>query len=413
MKKLEQTFLWIFLFTIPFGARTLLFAGTNEYQSRFLYASDIALIGLFLMWLFFEHKKKSIDRALSIPLALLISWFFLSSVFSPNSFLGFYQTTKLIEFLWLFYYIRSMKFPEIVFQAIVASALFQSLIAIAQFASQHSLGLRLLGEQVLAPIIAGVAKLDVGGEKLVRAYGTFPHPNVLAVFLFLTLFVLVASFARPSKSGDTFKLICIPFLTLALLLTFSRVVIILSVFIILFSLFVRKERGMLGVFLLSLAIFFVILSPYLPLAAFLSRFSIDPQEQAVNLRLFYAKNALSATRTHPLLGVGPGQFTRYQEQTIIKNKLPEWINQPAHNIYLLLAAEAGLPALFFFFCFLFALFSHSRKSTILNSLFIILFVIGLFDHFFFTYQQGALLFWLTLGLSSGKVKELKEERSKI
>ena len=378
--------------------RTLVASGVNEYQSVFLYASDIAAGALFLWWLFCDGKKKSINLTLFLPLFLLLFWFFVSSIFSPNIFLGLYRTLKFAEFLWLFYYIRGAKFFQTVLSAILASAAFQSVLAIIQFTTQHSLGLWILGEERLSPVLAGVAKLDFHGQKIIRAYGTLPHPNVLATFLFLAFFIIIPPFSRPRKRRDNLDLALIPLLTLGLLLTFSRTVILLSVIAMVFLFFINRQKKQFAAFALSLCVFGIILAPY-----FFTRFSINPQEQAVDLRIFYTQNALASIRAHPLFGVGPGQFTSYQQAIITHEKLPQWANQPVHNIYLLLASEAGLPALLFFLWFLYNLFLHSKKPfIILCSSFLIL---GLFDHFFFSYQAGALLFWLTLALAGAMVQE--------
>ncbi|MBU4337993.1 O-antigen ligase family protein [Patescibacteria group bacterium] len=43
-------------------------------------------------------------------------------------------------------------------------------------------------ESVLSPEIPNVAKIVVDGERIIRAYGTFPHPNVFSGFLILSIF---------------------------------------------------------------------------------------------------------------------------------------------------------------------------------------------------------------------------------
>jgi O-antigen ligase len=85
--------------------------------------------------------------------------------------------------------------------------------------------------------------------------------------------------------------------------------------------------------------------------------------------------------------------------------LESWAYQPAHNIYLLIAAELGWPALLAFLVFLFSTIKTSwsgLKNDALKSywLFVIgyLLIIGLFDHFLWDLQQGQILFWLTLGI---------------
>ncbi len=65
----------------------------------------------------------------------------------------------------------------------------QSLIGIAQFVVQHSLGLFLLKESLVGQGISGVAKIIANHHSLIRAYGLFPHPNLLGGFLFFSIIV--------------------------------------------------------------------------------------------------------------------------------------------------------------------------------------------------------------------------------
>ncbi|MCK4892131.1 MAG: hypothetical protein KAS78_05680, partial [Candidatus Pacebacteria bacterium] len=50
---------------------------------------------------------------------------------------------------------------------------------------------KITGESVIGPQIPGVAKIAVDGEKIIRAYGTFPHPNILGGFLIFTTVITI------------------------------------------------------------------------------------------------------------------------------------------------------------------------------------------------------------------------------
>ncbi|MBI3335720.1 MAG: O-antigen ligase family protein [Candidatus Portnoybacteria bacterium] len=391
--------LYLLFFSLPFQIRLLLVGGVNEYQSVFLYGTDILIALLF----FTAVEKRRFSSPLFLPALLLIGWLLLSSIFSQNPLLGFYRTVKIAEFFWLFFYLLllSRAVYANALKILVASGLFQSVLAIGQFATQHDLGLRVLGENILAPDITGVAKIDVFGEKFIRAYGTFPHPNVLAVFLLFCIFLLFLLVTqKKTRTPIPHTLYPIPFLILALLLTFSRAVIVIGILsLILWFLFSNDRPWHLtGIFLLSFFVFGSILFPLLK-----ERASLSLDDQAIALRLAYMENALKAIREYPILGAGPGQFTSFQQPLIKSLASQPWANQPVHNIYLLLASEAGIPALFFFCWFLATLF-RSLLQKPQNFLFIIPYslflILALFDHFFLTFQQGALTFWTSLAFSS-------------
>lgn len=71
---------------------------------------------------------------------------------------------------------------------IVVIGLIESIMGIAQFFVKHSLQLGSLLESELNLDTPGVAKIVIDHEKYLRAYGTFPHPNVLGGFLVFSLF---------------------------------------------------------------------------------------------------------------------------------------------------------------------------------------------------------------------------------
>jgi len=79
--------------------------------------------------------------------------------------------------------------------------------------------------------------------------------------------------------------------------------------------------------------------------------------------------------------------------------LSNWIHQPVHNVYLLISSEVGLLGLIVFLIFLYQLLKRFKKqNSVLFIIVICIIFVSLFDHFFWTLQQGQLMFWLILGL---------------
>ena len=145
------------------------------------------------------------------------------------------------------------------------------------------------------------------------------------------------------------------------------------------------------------------------------RTHINSQEQAVTLRKFFSEQAIEMLKEKPILGVGPGQFVEELAARHIVNLPGERLTlgpiflQPVHNVPFLWAAEYGLPIamlflLFGMWLFLRKLFNIIRESGPASSLQRLLAVslfasfvsLFMFDHFFWTLQQGRLLFFLTL-----------------
>jgi len=446
IKKAPILFFYLFLLSIPLQARLVFFsAGSfNEYTSYFLYVSDTLLIITLISWfvkrLYFRAEKVSREtshkRSLIIghwSLVIVVAWSFLSLLWAENLGIGLFRAVKLAEFTLLFlfilYNIRTQRRLFWTVLCLTATGFFQAIIGIWQYLIQHSIGLKWLGETILSPDMPGVAKIVVGGEKIMRAYGTFPHPNVFAGFLLLSITCgLLLLFRKKRIWTQVFFSFLVSLQIIAFILTFSRTAwvagLILCCFITLIF-YWRRKKLMKSLKLAFLAIILVILvsgAMFWPQIA--SRFSLEGQ--ALEERGLYNNIALSMIKKSPLLGVGMGNFVaRIGDFSHIN--LENWQYQPVHNIYFLILAELGIIGLVLFIFLIFnvlkgAWFSQKSldvsRETSGNSLFIIhysLFIvligflfIGFFDHYFWTLQQGGLMFWLVLGILCARINVSRE-----
>lgn len=406
---LEKILFYLLIFCLPFQTRKILYQWSgdfNEWTGAYLYLTDLLVLLIFLLWFWRMKKERFFKESINLKspglwLTIFLIISLVSLVQAGNIRLGFYKWFKLLEFAGLFFYLKH-NFKQLfdfkrLGQVFVASGLVQSFIAFGQYAGQKSLGLKLLRESPLDSETAGVAKIIVEGAKIVRPYGTFPHPNLLAAFLLVSLFCLYYLWLK-DKIDYGFLAGAYGLLFFSLYLTFSRAVIFtflltsLLYFIILFR---RNRKKILALFLLLVilnSIFIVLAWPEIS-----SRWPISLIGQSVSLRAFYIETAFSVIKAHPWLGLGLGNFVWRIRQML--HLLSSWLHQPVHNIYLLIASETGLTGLIVFLFFIFRLSIQSKKIPL--SLFFVLFsflFIGLFDHFLWTLQQGQLLFWLTLGI---------------
>ena len=111
----------------------------------------------------------------------------------------------------------------------------------------------------------------------------------------------------------------------------------------------------------------------------------------INNFLLVAKNRLS----------GGGEIVRFL--------------QPAHNIYLLIAAETGIVGILFFCLLFFAAIKKIVSEIRINNLFklkIILLgqflIFGFFDHYLYTLQQGLLLSSFVFGAIFSRILNNKK-----
>jgi len=424
---LEKVIFYLLIFCLPFQTRKVLYQfgdGFSEWTSVYLYLTDLLILLIFLFWFLRMRKERFFKNGLTVRkvqeiikcpgfwLAAFLIVCLISLVQAKNIQLGFYHWIKLLELAGLFFYLRYnfrqlFNFERLA-QILIASGLFQSFIALGQYTSQKSLGLRYLFESPLGQERAGVAKIVVEGTKMIRPYGSFPHPNLLAAFLFLSIFCFYFLWLNKKhsfiKSCSLLIVFCL--LIFALGLTFSRMIIIafLLVSLLYFILtFLRARqttdnnlfKRIISIFLLFAvfcSLFTVLVWPEIS-----SRWQISLTEQSVGLRVFYNETAFLIIKEHAWLGIGLGNFVWEIREML--HLLSAWLHQPVHNIYLLIASEIGLIGLILFLVFIFQLFRKiSRKEYFLLLLVSSFLFIGLFDHFFWTLQQGQLMFWLVLGI---------------
>lgn len=412
---LEKILFYVFILSIPFQTRKVLFAFSTdkflEWNSGFFYFTDLLIISILFLWIIRLVRTKS--DFLGKSDFWLFGFFLiagLSLITSQNIELSIYQLIKLTEFILLFLYIkRNLEFLKIkkILTIVVASGVFQSLIAIAQFFNQSSLGLKYFEAGIFNANIPGVATFFVEGTKFIRAYGTTPHPNVLAVFLLFSIFCLYSLWKSDFRGKSDFaKLIihnsCFIILFLGLLLTFSRAVILVFIaasllYFLINILLKRKIVSLLILFAVVCCLFTVLFWPEVS-ARFLT---ISTKEQAVTLRVYYNDIAISTIKEKPLLGLGLGNFVWH----LLNNyQLKEfWLYQPVHNLYLLIASEIGIFGLIFFLVFLARIiFKNLTRLSLVNACFLFIIscflLLGLIDHYFWTIQQSGLLFWIVLGI---------------
>jgi O-antigen ligase len=436
MSLFEKIIFYATIFLVPFNikkfvANPLFIEPLTEFGALFLYLSDILIAILLVLWLYrsLSQKKLRIKNLTALIVSFLFFGLFLAlSLFSSkNLTISFYFLAKILLLIGFYYYIRlKIKKDELVnvYKIIFISGIVQSLIALGQYTKQGSLGLRYLGESVVAPNLYGVAKVDFLSQKIIRSYGTFSHPNILAVFLLVSICCLLCLVLKHKKP---IYLIGLPIMVLGLILTFSRATIFLGLVFVLPFLFyswLKAKQLKLSrktaiesasVFLLSIMVFLIIFAPLI-----IQRFNIQKEEQAVSLRVFYNNAAYEIVKKSPLTGVGLGNFIIKLKE--IHPNLASWQYQPVHNIYLLLFSEIGVFGLAVFLSVLFLIFKNCLKSkvyslelVVFGGLVIVFIIIGLTDHFFLTINQGMLLFWLTLGIVSSnmtivlKNREIKSE----
>jgi O-antigen ligase len=314
--------------------------------------------------------------------------------------------------------------------AFIAMAAVQSLFAIAQYFHQGSFGLRLLGEPHFHRMMPGACGLAVPDgcrwifdrwfaifqdtNMVVRVMGTTAHPNVLGGFLALASLASLDFFDRSPKKGMWGLLL---FLQLfAMNLTFSRGAIFA------FGLggavwFFMKWKRSTHLFKAA-----ALLISCTALIAFLFQEQIAHRGGIINYNEFASRSdsyrtgqqilALQMIQKYPLFGVGFQQFSTRAHEFL--HTAPSQHVNGVHNIYLMMAAEMGLPALFCFLAFIGSVFLSLRGKEYspflpsLTAMLIGFLFIGCCDFYPTLFQMGRLLFFITAGLLAAHARKTEQ-----
>ena len=333
---------------------------------------------------------------------LLLVGFTLAGALSKNVSLSFYSLARLGLYLYLFYCVRSVlggskqTFRTALFLTVPVLAV--SILAMLQWREQRYVwGFFPFGEPLFSPSFANSPLVNYLGTVRLRAFGTFPHPNILGGFLAVSLVWIIDGFLNSLRKG------------------YSHVVPLYQFSVILlglFALFVSFSQGAWAAFILGVVLYVLIsLSggqrprfrvTYLIVSFAILLFSFSyiyklPFEAASTRRHDLIKTALNLWWTHPVVGVGPGNFVALSSY---------YWKEPVHNIYLLVLSETGIVGFLPFIFLLSYCLRNSLKKVFWDPLPAVLLVevlfLGLFDHYLFTSAAGSLIFWIVLGMAASR-----------
>ncbi len=418
VKKIREFLLWSFFLFLPtqlgyhFWPKEAYVWGLRlDFLSPTIYLTDLLILSLaFSSWSLFEKwlKKEWKNKTKILSLGLVLAFLVLNIIFSSRPLVSFYRFLRLGEFFFLVFFLKRFQF-SLWPQALLLGNLASSFLAWGQVFKGGSLGgiFWWLGERSFNLATPGIALAQVGNHLLLRPYATFSHPNSLAGFLLVSLFLLWG--ARESFKNKGFFKLALLFLGLTLFLTFSFAAYLgagLALIIFLWQKW-RQKSGLLpkiGIGAMLLLYIIVIL------------FSVKAglvEQKSLNERLVLAQNALVLIKKRPLLGVGLGNFIPAQAEMVPFVRQDVNLLQPVHNIYLLIASETGLIGLLVFITMAVKIFLGvfntplPHRAYSMRSYILILFL-GLFDHYWLTLPQNFLLFAVVLGfINMGEKRDFR------
>lgn len=406
----------------PLQIRTLIYRGNlfsgqfNTFGSVFVYVGEIFLLLAIAFYALdvvrgggFVKALPSIDnleRVLGSVLMLLLMWVVFGVFWSTDRMMVLLQGFRLLElFGFIFLLGRGVLSRDEVLRFLFLGAALQVLIGLGQYFSQSDLGLQFLGESHLSSGDLNVAKVNLGGERIIRAYGTFGHANIFGGFLVVCLCLVVQKLRGENWHKMWYWLIAF---MVGILLSFSRGAWLAMLAFSLAMIAMRAVKihwkplviGLVG------ALFVVV---WLGVDRVIINRIFDFSANALDERLLFSEVAVNMIRDNLWYGVGAGNFVVMMPKYSVFVLAP-WLFQPVHNVFMLLLAEIGVPGVLLVLgvgIILMKMLVDSMWRIIRSdryywknywALMLALLVLAMLDHYLYTSWSGQVMMALIAGL---------------
>ncbi|MBU0646536.1 O-antigen ligase family protein [Patescibacteria group bacterium] len=348
--QIGQFLLWLAVFLGPWQTRwiysELTLAGEAwEYGRLGVYAVEI-LIVLAALALGRPQYDFCAKRVSGLGI-MFLGLGFLSVSLAQNSFLATGAMLHLVSAVMLFLLLLDRRVAMAQIQlAFIGGLILPSLLGWWQVLAGTSPGSTLLGLASHQASVLGQAVVETAqGDRILRAYGSFSHPNVLGGYLAMAS-LLTVWLINQTKQNRRFLGLALIFLTATLVITFSRsawLALILGGLAMSAGLIWRKKTIQPAVWkfggsaLLVMAVTMGIFSQ-----AVFTRVQAQArlETQSIEERLAAYHPWPKVMQMNPLTGVGPGNYPL--ALAALTPDQPAWSYQPMHNAALLMMSEVGL-----------------------------------------------------------------------
>lgn len=389
---------WIFSFvTLP--------TGETQYGTLLLYGTEILIAFATLLRGF--PQLGILAQKIIRPMFLLIAAGFLSLTFSIIYSVGLFSLIHLLSSCLLFLLIideRTDVKKTILF--FVCGLILPSFLGWFQYLSGWSPTFSWFGLAGKNAQTLGTAVIETTTGRSLRAYGSFPHPNIFGGYLvigilFLGWLVRQCHCEGVRRSKQSFFIISTVILSSTLILTFSRsawIALTTALVALLIIPFWKKRLvAHRAIPLISLGLFTILVTIIVFHSDFLARFSPELRVEAISLeeRVGQYSTILPVVSLNPITGIGSGSYV-FALARLFPNQ-HSYVYQPIHNVFLLIFAETGIVGIFAIGYGLFQLIAIIRKSSSFSgivfaiAIMIAIVWIGLFDHYLWTFWSGKAL----------------------
>ncbi|OGL69985.1 hypothetical protein A3C09_01050 [Candidatus Uhrbacteria bacterium RIFCSPHIGHO2_02_FULL_47_44] len=416
-QKIANGFLTAALFLLPWQA-ILLYRMFSLPEGPTVYGNlGVYVVEIFIATAFFLRGRplanlafKNVVRALFIFFAACFLSLTYSRVFSIS--LGWLSHLVAGGMLFLLILDDRTNIPHVI-HTFLAGLVLPCILGWIQYLTGFSPALTILGLAQKHVETGGVAVVATDTFRSLRAYGSFPHPNIFGGYLALAIVLKGWKGRIGLKSLKSWQgwvqVLMIALFTSTLILTFSRgawLALTIGLVVCLGQAFWHKRlTPHRAIPLLSIGLITILLAISMLHSHILARFNPALHVEAVSIeeRASQYQTFGDVFKISPIVGVGPGAYVFALEH--ISQGQPSWSYQPIHNAFLLLLAELGIIGIIAFGYFLYELGRsvwEKRKTT--GGIFAItlaleLLILAAFDHYAFSMWPGIALVVMVFALS--------------
>lgn len=368
----------------------------SPFNTLLIYASELVVYGAILIWLVLRVRF-GISKIHASPRLLIVTLFFLVIIVSlmraENPWLVIQALSWFSASVFL---ALSLIHNEsgIYAKLLCVSLIISGVLGMYQFAFQRIDGSVLLGISEQSVDISGTSIVMHQGERLLRAFGSFPHPNIFGGYMAVLMLisgVYMSRFGWLSKVGFLMGWI-------GVLISFSRSAFLMAC-VVVFVLFMHKEIRTRIYSILPACAIFLLLFLWQFGDVFAQRVTIrnEREVQSVDERMNGFRDGLSIVRSHVWLGVGLHNYTNALRTMDPIKKGFELV--PVHNVFILVLVELGFVMMVLCGWLIFAL----RKNVfwrVLSVALCILFPALMFDHYVWSLYAGIMMSGVVYAMSS-------------
>lgn len=412
----------VFVFLLPWQARWIVQVpvvngAAWEYGTTSLYATEVLLWAILILGYVgllhrrdrkqrFKFQPREAKTWVVISAYALVALATLSLIWALDRDVALRAWVRLLEGMAVFFSLATAPIKWLTLaRAGALSAALQGVIALEQFFVQAVPASTWLGTAAQSADVLGTSVVELSDGRWLRAYGTLPHPNVLAGYLAMGLMLAAIWYvARRSHLDRVAALVCALFASAGLAVSFSRTGAAAAFAGLLVALVAthrqRAEHWMVARLLTFAVLVMVVMGVLLgPLVQARTAAVGRLEERSLEQRQLLGAQGRALVSAHGLWGVGVGNATVASQRRWPGH--PGWDYQPPHEVWLTVAVELGVLGMFALIGLVLSLGWHlgSQRNWVGLGLVAALIVLARFDHYLWTLYPGILLWWVVLGLA--------------